>query len=205
MTGPPRAARRVLAALGVAALAGAWLFAAIRLWRTSVPGDLSLPGLDPHRYFGDALLDRVASYEAFLRVDQLLATLATLVALGLYAAKGARFARESAAGRIGTGMLLGMLGLGFVWLAQFPFGLAALWWERKHDVSSQGYVDVGNKQLPERGRRVPVHLARALDRDGARGSVAPPLVASRRARAGGGQSAVRLRPALPDSRPRSAP
>ena len=120
----------MLAALGIAALVGAWLFAAIRLWRTSVPGDLSLPGLDPHRYFGDALLDRVASYEAFLRVDQLLATVATLVALGLYAAEGARFARESAAGRIGTGMLLGMLGLGFVWLAQFPFGLAALWWER---------------------------------------------------------------------------
>ena len=141
LTGPPRAARRVLVALGLAALAGAWLFAAIRLWRTSVPGDLSLPGLDPHRYFGDALLDRAASYEAFLRVDQLLATVATLVALGLFAAKGARFARESAAGRIGTGMLLGMLGLGFVWLAQFPFGLAALWWERKHDTSSQGYVE----------------------------------------------------------------
>ena len=147
--------------LGVAALAGAWLFAATRLWRTSVPGDLSLPRLDAHRYFGDAQLDRVASYEAFLRVDQLLATLATLVALGLYAARGARFARESAAGRIGTGMLLGMLGLGFVWLAQFPFGLAALWWEREHDISSQGYVHVGDQQLPERGRRVPVHLARA--------------------------------------------
>ncbi len=130
----------MLAGLGVAALAGAWLFAAIRLWRTSVPGDLSLPGLDAHRYFGDAQLDRVANYEAFLRVDQLLATLATLVALGFYAAKGARFARESAAGRIGTGMLLGMLGLGFVWLARFPFGLAALWWEREHDISSQGYV-----------------------------------------------------------------
>jgi STE24 endopeptidase len=140
LTGPPRAARRALAALGVAAVAGAWMFAAIRLWRTSVPGDLSLPGLDPHRYFGDAQLNRVASYEAFLRVDQLLAALATLVALGLYAARGARFARESAAGRIGTGMLLGMLGLGFVWLAQFPFGLAALWWEREHDISSQDYV-----------------------------------------------------------------
>jgi Zn-dependent protease with chaperone function len=121
-------------------MAGVWLFAAVLLWRTSVPGDLSLPGLDPHRYFSDAQLHRVASYEAFLRVDQLLAVLATLVALGLYAARGARFARESAAGRIGTGMLLGMLGLGFVWLAQFPFGLAALWWERQHDISSQDYL-----------------------------------------------------------------
>jgi STE24 endopeptidase len=37
-------------------------------------------------------------------------------------------------------MFLGMLGLAFVWLAQFPFGLAALWWERKHDVSNLDYV-----------------------------------------------------------------
>jgi STE24 endopeptidase len=37
-------------------------------------------------------------------------------------------------------MLLGMLGLAFVWFAQLPFGLAELWWERGHDVSSQGYV-----------------------------------------------------------------
>jgi STE24 endopeptidase len=124
----------------VLALAGGWLFAAIRLWRTSVPGDLTLPDLDPGRYFSQAELDRVASYQAFLRVDQLLAALATLVALGLYAARGARLARESAAGRIGTGMLLGMLGLGFVWLAQFPFGLAALWWQRDHDIASPDYL-----------------------------------------------------------------
>ncbi len=126
--------------MGAAVLAAAWVFAAVRLWRTSVPSDLSLPNLDPHLYFSDAELDRTASYEAFLRVVAVLALVAQLVALGLYAAKGARFARESAAGRIGTGMLLGMLGLGFVWLAQFPFGLAALWWERDHGISHQGYL-----------------------------------------------------------------
>jgi len=133
-------ARRALAALGVAVVAGAWLFAAVRLWRTSVPADLTLPTLDPHRFFSDAQLDRSASYQAFLRVDALLASLAQLVALGLFAVVGARFVRESAAGRIGTGMLLGMLGLAFVWFARFPFGLAALWWERRHDISDQGYV-----------------------------------------------------------------
>ncbi len=130
----------MLIAVGAAVLAAAWVFAAVRLWRTSVPSDLSLPNLDPHLYFSDAELDRTASYGAFLRVVAVLALVAQLVALGLYAAKGARFARESAAGRIGTGMLLGMLGLGFVWLAQFPFGLAALWWERDHGISHQGYL-----------------------------------------------------------------
>ena len=126
--------------VGAALLCGAWAFAAIHLWRTSVPDDLALPNLDPHRYFSDTLLSRTASYDAFLRVDAVLAALAQLAALGFFALRGARFTRESAAGRIGTGMLLGMLGLAFVWLAQFPFGLAALWWERRHDVSSQGYV-----------------------------------------------------------------
>jgi STE24 endopeptidase len=38
-------------------------------------------------------------------------------------------------------MLLGMLGLGIVWLAEVPFALAAVWWERRHDVSHKGYVD----------------------------------------------------------------
>jgi len=63
------------------------------------------------------------------------------VALGLYAWKGGRFARESAAGRIGTGILLGMLGLAFVWLAQFPFALAAHWWQRQHAISDEGYPE----------------------------------------------------------------
>jgi STE24 endopeptidase len=136
----PPAVRRALLILGAGALAAAWTFAAVRVWRTSVPSDLVRPNLDPHRFFTDTELDRAASYESFLRVVALLGSLATLVAAGLFALVGARFVRESAAGRIGTGMLLGMLGLGFVWLARFPFGLAALWWQRRHDVSSQDYV-----------------------------------------------------------------
>ena len=64
-----------------------------------------------------------------------------VVVLALYARHGARFTRESAAGRIGTGMLLGMLGFAFVWLAQLPFGLAQLWWDRRHDVSELGYLE----------------------------------------------------------------
>jgi STE24 endopeptidase len=36
-------------------------------------------------------------------------------------------------------MLLGMLGLAFVWLAQLPFGLFLLWWERRHALAKVGY------------------------------------------------------------------
>lgn len=49
--------------------------------------------------------------------------------------------RESAAGPIGTGLLLGMLGFAIVWLVQLPFGLAAAWWQRRYDVSEQSYLE----------------------------------------------------------------
>jgi STE24 endopeptidase len=65
-----------------------------------------------------------------------------LTVLGLYARYGERFTRESAAGRVGTGMLLAMLGFAIVWLAELPFGVAGLWWERRHGISKQGYFDV---------------------------------------------------------------
>jgi len=119
-----------------------WVVAAVLLWRSSVvPGGLHLSGLDPHRYFSDRQLARSASFERFERWDFVLAQLTLLAVLAVYARFGGRFAQESAAGRIGTGMLLGMLGFGFVWLAQIPFGLADLWWERRHGVSRVGYVE----------------------------------------------------------------
>jgi STE24 endopeptidase len=64
---------------------------------------------------------------------------AELVALAVYARKGGRFARESAAGRLGTGMLLGMLGFALVWAVQLPFGVADLWWQRRHHLTHVGY------------------------------------------------------------------
>jgi STE24 endopeptidase len=140
LSGPSSAFRRALLALGIAAAVAAWIYVFLQLWQTSVPSDLSLPSLDPTHYFSQDDLDRASSYQAFLRVDYVLALIAELAALGLFAVKGPAFVRESAAGRIGTGMMLGMLGLAFVWLSQFPFGLAELWWERKHDVATQGYV-----------------------------------------------------------------
>jgi STE24 endopeptidase len=58
-----------------------------------------------------------------------------------YARWGTRFARESAAGRIGTGMLLGMIGLALVWISQLPFRLAEVWWDRRYDQTDSGYIE----------------------------------------------------------------
>jgi STE24 endopeptidase len=106
-----------------------------------VPRNLSLPDLDPRAFFGREQLEEARDYEAFTRINVVLSTVVLLAVLVLYARHGERFTRESAAGRIGTGMLLGMLGFAFVWLAQLPFGLVQLWWDRRHDVSDQGYLE----------------------------------------------------------------
>lgn len=71
----------------------------------------------------------------------MLAQIALLLTLWLYAKRGAGFAHESSAGPIGTGMLLGMLGLGIAWLVHVPFSLAAHWWQRRWGQSELGYVD----------------------------------------------------------------
>ncbi len=126
----------------LALLAGAvlWLWAAYALWHAtaSVPEG---PSLSPQRFFSDSFLDSSASYERFLVIDGLLAIVALLAVLAVYARRGHRLMSESAAGRVGTGMLLGMLGFAVVWLAELPFGLAAVWWQRDHGVSHQGYLE----------------------------------------------------------------
>jgi Zn-dependent protease with chaperone function len=134
-------ARRALAIGAFVVLAALWAFAASRLLRTSVPSGLKLPHLDVHRYFTKADLDRTAGYDRFLRIDFVLSQIALVLALVGYALRGERLMRESAAGRVGTGLLLGMLGLAVVWIAQLPFGLAEVWWERRHGVSHQSYLD----------------------------------------------------------------
>jgi STE24 endopeptidase len=92
-------------------------------------------GIDP------GTIARAERYERFFRFEFVASTLVLLGALAVYARHGARFARESAAGPIGTGMLLGMLGLAFVWLSQVPFRLLVVWWNRRYDQTESGYVE----------------------------------------------------------------
>lgn len=121
-------------------LAAVWVFAIVELLHTSVPSGLHLPHLDESAYFTPAQIHRARSFERFGRIDYVLSQIALIAALVGYALRGERLTRESAAGRVGTGLLLGMLGLGVVWFAQLPFGIADLWWERRHGISQQGYA-----------------------------------------------------------------
>jgi len=63
----------------------------------------------------------------------LLAQVALVVTLWLYARRGAVLVRESSAGPIGTGMLLGMRGLALRRLVPPPFRLLAHWWAPRSD------------------------------------------------------------------------
>ena len=122
-------------------MAAAVAIGGVLLYPTAVPDGLALPAVDVDRTFGAEFVAEAKRYEQFFYVDWILAQVALLATLWLYARRGAVFARESSAGPIGTGMLLGMLGLAIAWLVGMPFRIAAHWWSRRHDQTDLGYVD----------------------------------------------------------------
>jgi Zn-dependent protease with chaperone function len=123
--------------------------AAYFLWQsTSVPGSVDLGGLDQHRYFSDDTISDAANFARFVFWIGLASIVVQLAVLGVYARFGARWMRESAAGPIGTGMLLGMIGLAFVWLSQLPFGLLEFWWAKRHGLDRGSYVEAVFGQWP---------------------------------------------------------
>jgi len=128
--------RRVAAGLVVAAV---WAVASWALWRSSLPV-YRLPHLDPHGLFPAGELHRATHFSEVERLFWLANTVTQLVVLGLFARYGIRFTRESAAGPIGTGMLLGMLGFALVWAAQVPFAVLEVWWRHRYGMSGS-YVE----------------------------------------------------------------
>jgi STE24 endopeptidase len=123
---------RRIAAAGV--LAALWAFAAWALWRSSLPA-YHLPRLDEHALFRADVLRQARHFSSVERLFWLANVLTQLVVLGIFARFGVRFARESAAGPIGTGMLLGMLGFALVWAAEVPFAVLEVWWRHRYGIS----------------------------------------------------------------------
>jgi STE24 endopeptidase len=122
------------------ALAGLLGLAAILLLPSAVADDLELGPVDVDAVFGAGHVSDAHRYERFLLVDWLLSEVTLLAVLWVYARRGVGFTRESAAGPIGTGMLLGMLGLAIVWLVRLPFRVAGHWWDRRHGLNDLDYV-----------------------------------------------------------------
>jgi STE24 endopeptidase len=133
-----RARLWIPAAVVVVAL---WIVAAAFLYGTSVPSDLSLPDINPSDYWSAHELDRAASFERFLTVDQLLAALAGAVALFILAVWAPGFARRTGLGAVGAGIIVGMVTIVVIWAVSAPFSLAAQWWYRRHGLSHESYVE----------------------------------------------------------------
>ena len=114
------------------------------LWRSSLPA-YHLPHLDERALFPPGVLHQARHYSAGARLLWLGQTVTQLVVLGLFARYGVRWTRESAAGPIGTGMLLGMIGFALVWIAELPFAVLGVVWRHHYGLSgSYAGATVGN-------------------------------------------------------------
>jgi STE24 endopeptidase len=121
--------------------AALWLLAAWFLWRSSVPGDLSLPDLDPRRYFTAEELAKTERYERFIRIDLVLSTIATIAALAVFSRRAPQFARNTGLGPIGAGLIVGMIVLIILWAVDLPFSIALRWWADRHGLTKGSWAD----------------------------------------------------------------
>ena len=124
----------------VVVLGAVWLAAAAFLWRTSVPTNLDLSGLDVHRFFSAHELKRAADYQRFLDLLWLLQFVATAVALAVLARRAPLLVRSFGLGRIGAGVIVAMLILVTLWFVSLPFGFLAQWWDARHGLAPHDYV-----------------------------------------------------------------
>ncbi len=118
-----------------------WLIFAYLLLRTTVPGDLHLSGLDPHRFFSAAELTRTERYERFVRIVVVLGLVAEIVALGVLTRRAPRIAYNTGLGPIGAGMIIAMITLAVLWAVDLPFSMALRWWDQRHDLTEGSWID----------------------------------------------------------------
>ena len=127
---------RIARATLLVASAALWLWAAMLLWRTSVP-HLRPPHLDAAAVFGRELVARTARFDRGLRILWLVGVLARVAALALVVrrADGLRLGL----GRVGTGLVLTALAVTAYRTAALAPDSLVLWWTRRHGLSSQSY------------------------------------------------------------------
>jgi len=135
-------ARLVWRVAAVAGLAAVWAVAAYFLWDSVIPSSLSLPDLDPHRYFSAHTLSRTADFERFLELTWVAEQVLLVAVFVAYARWGVGFMKESAAGPIGTGIFLAMMGFALTWFVRLPFEILNTWWERRYHVLNVSYLAV---------------------------------------------------------------
>jgi len=138
---PSRPSARATLAAGAVLAAGLWALAAVLLWRSRIPGDLELPRLGETAFFHPQATGRAEAYErvvVWILVGSVVAQVAVLAAM---AWRLPRTARAIGLGPIGSGVIVGLLTMLAAWAADIPFTAVLTWWDRRHDLSEEGYVE----------------------------------------------------------------
>jgi len=138
---PSRPSARAALAAGAVLAGGLWALAAVLLWRSRIPGDLELPPLDETAFFHPQATGRAEAYErvvVWILVGSVVAQVAVLAAM---AWRLPRTARAIGLGPIGSGVIVGLLTMLAAWAANIPFTAVLTWWDRRHDLSEEGYVE----------------------------------------------------------------
>src|SRR4029453_11752720 len=82
-----------------------WLLAAAFLWRTKVPADLDAPSLDARQVFGADAVRAGVRFDPFFGLAWGFATLASLVALVVFARRWPRRVRSLGLGPVNAGII----------------------------------------------------------------------------------------------------
>jgi STE24 endopeptidase len=128
--------------VAVLLVAGAWFVAAALLWRTAVPDGLELPPVDVDAVFGERAAAEAADYRRVLRALWAGLTLAELAALVLLVRAAPRLDARLPGPPLVRGIALGLISVVLLWLVRIPFGVASLWWRRRHEISRLDYGDL---------------------------------------------------------------
>ena len=119
-----------------------WAGAAALLLRTAVPGDLALPALDPGDLFPAGFLERVDRFRAVTRALWAGSVAVQLVVLTAFAWRARPLSGRIATrarGPIRTGLALALAAVAATWVATLPLGAVRHWWNRRYDLSRQGW------------------------------------------------------------------
>jgi STE24 endopeptidase len=119
-----------------------WVLAAALLWRTKVPADLELPSLDASRVFGADAVRAGVRFDRFFELEWVLATLASLAALAVFAHRGPRLARSLGLGSVNAGIITAVLAAVLLWTVSLPFDIAAAWWSRRHGILQESWPTI---------------------------------------------------------------
>jgi STE24 endopeptidase len=119
-----------------------WVLAAALLWRTKVPADLELPSLDASRVFGTDAVRAGVRFDRFFELEWVIATLASLAALAVFARRGPRLARSLGLGPVNAGIITAVLAAVLLWTVSLPFDIAAAWWSRRHGILQESWPTI---------------------------------------------------------------